>query len=151
MTELTVNESIEMKDIHPSDEPDFFENLSGDAKDVMWHFGDQTNADIETVMDILDLERRDVRRVFKELVKVEYGKIKIGRRGRSTRFIFSSMIVDYVKTIKLTEKMISEGKVPSIIETEKASLPDSLNSASVEDLVNALKDNHGVTSVHLIY
>ncbi len=151
MTEFTANKKIEMKDNYSSDDPDFFENLSGDAKDVMWNFGDQIKADIETVMDTLDLERREVRQAFKELVKAEYGEIKIGRRGRSTRFIFSSIIVDYIKTLKLTEKMISEGRAPSISEFDETSLLDSLHSASIEDLVNALKENHGVTSVHLIY
>ncbi|WP_036800925.1 hypothetical protein [Photobacterium marinum] len=134
-----------------SHDVDIYEGLSPTARDLLNLYGDQRSVEIETVMDELDIERHEARKAFKELDKAGNATIKIGRRGKSTRLLFSSDVIDTCRNMKMTEQMLKEGNVPTLTALPNTDKEPNLANASIEQLVGALKEYHGVSAVHLVY
>ncbi|ELR64407.1 hypothetical protein C942_02538 [Photobacterium marinum] len=53
--------------------------------------------------------------------------------------------------MKMTEQMLKEGNVPTLTALPNTDKEPNLANASIEQLVGALKEYHGVSAVHLVY
>ena len=69
---------------------------------------------------VLDLERREAFRIFKNMEMAQLGQVKIGRRHQPTRIVLNKDGSDWLfKTATDTEIMQPEKTLPELIEEIK--------------------------------
>lgn len=104
---------------------------NGIVKQIVEEFSDDKVVEIDKAKENLGREHWEILNAFKAIVKTECAKLTIGRRGQHTRIYWTQ---DLKKII-----------------TNKPENIEIINEASLEELVNAIKLNHNVSSVHLVY
>ena len=111
------------------------------VQQIVAEYADNKTAEINDAKETLDREHWEILDAFKAIANTECAKLKIGRRGCRTRIIWMQDV-----------KNITSSKPKKVeLSSDESSCEDQFSGASLNQLIDAIKSYHNVTSVHLVY